>query len=119
MRRSSFHASFLSLAIAATACGGSVSDSGGNGEEDTGTPGEDTGTPGDDTGLPPGDDTGLPPDDTTPPPVDGPGDPHGVPSDTYPAFAPDLPLLQYGGGTLLKNPVIVTITYDADPSRAE
>lgn len=120
MRRSSFRALLLSSVLAPVSCGGSVGASGDNGGDPDTDPGsdavvDDTGTPGDDTGAP-GDDTGSGTDTA---PGDGAPDPHGAPSDTYPAFPPDLPTLAYGGGTLLKSPVIVTITYDTDPSRAQ
>ena len=119
MRRSSFRVSLMFVAITSTACGGSVTDSGNGGEDtdpSTDAAVDDTGAPGDDTSTP-GDDTGSATD--TAKPTDAPDDPHGKPSDTYPAFPPDLPVLQYGGGPLLKAPVIVTITYDTDPKRAE
>ncbi len=42
----------------------------------------------------------------------------GMPSTTYPAFAPDLPQLQKHGGSVLTAPVIVPITWDTDPDQA-
>jgi hypothetical protein len=110
-RRSSFPVLLLSTVLASTACGGSVNDPGTGGDQDTSPIDEDTGTPGADTAVP-GDDTAVPGEDTAP--ADGAPDPHGKPSDTYPAFPPDLPTLQYGGGTLLKSPVIVSITFNSD-----
>ena len=43
------------------------------------------------------------------PPID-----HGTPSTTYPAYAPDLPMLQNNGGAVLKTPVVVTITWPGE-----
>jgi hypothetical protein len=100
---------FLALAaVAAASCGGSVA------SQPVVDP--DTGAS-DDTG----DDTAPPPDDTLPPPDDVPVDAppavdHGAPSDIYPAFPLDVPQLQYQGGSLLKSPVVVTVTWASDPN---
>jgi hypothetical protein len=45
------------------------------------------------------------------PPVD-----HGMPSTTYPAFTPDVGQIVYQGGSVLKHPVIVPITWNTDTS---
>ncbi len=42
---------------------------------------------------------------------------YGGPSTTYPAFKPWMGQLSNLGGPILKNPVIVTITWDGDPNR--
>lgn len=39
---------------------------------------------------------------------------HGTPSTTYPAFAPAMGQLRSNGGTVLTNPVIVTVTWPSD-----
>jgi hypothetical protein len=117
IRRSSFQTLLLSIAFASVACGGSSSSPGNVEEEDT-DPGhvdEDTGIPGEDTD-PPIEDTEIEPTDTAPGDT---ADPHGKPSDVFPAFPVDLPVLQYGGGALLKKPVIVTITNNADPKQKQ
>ncbi|MEO7095840.1 MAG: hypothetical protein ABI175_21450 [Polyangiales bacterium] len=44
-----------------------------------------------------------------PPEVD-----RGTPSDVYPAYKPDLPVLQSNGGYVMVNPKIVTVTWPAD-----
>ena len=41
---------------------------------------------------------------------------HGAPSDTYPAFPPDMPQLQNNGGAVLAHPVIVTVTWPNEPN---
>jgi len=46
------------------------------------------------------------------PPVD-----HGAPSTTYPAFKPDVGQIVFQGGTILKQPVIVPVTWNTDPSQ--
>lgn len=48
-----------------------------------------------------------------PPPVD-----NGAPSSTYPAFTPDFGQVQDQGGLIMKNPVIVAVTWNDDPSQA-
>src|SRR4051812_35730517 len=95
-----------SLVVATTligalgACGGSAStDNGGAPPSPPATQG------GDDAGPPVDTADAAPP----PPPVD-----HGSPSDTYPAFKPDVPQLRDNGGGVLKNPKIVTITWPGD-----
>jgi hypothetical protein len=47
----------------------------------------------------------------------GPGD-HGAPSSTYPAFTPDFARIQDQGGYVMKSPVVVAITWAADPSQS-
>ena len=118
MHRFSFCPALLALlTIDLTACGGSVSDSGGEPQDTTPAieDGAETARIDEDT-SPPGD-TAVAPDTT--PATDGPVDPHGAPSGIYPAFSPDLPILQNGGGALLKAPVFVTITYNSDPKQKE
>jgi hypothetical protein len=44
---------------------------------------------------------------------------HGAPSTTYPAFAPAMGQLRNHGGGVLKNPVIVTVTWDSDDKASE
>jgi hypothetical protein len=46
------------------------------------------------------------------PPVD-----HGAPSTNYPAFKPDVGQVVYQGGTVLKQPVIVPVTWNTDPNQ--
>jgi hypothetical protein len=43
---------------------------------------------------------------------------HGMPSNTYPAFKPDFGQLVDNGGYVMKQPVIVPITWDTDPAQA-
>jgi hypothetical protein len=100
-------ASFLTgivISSSLAACGGSTNGAGPT--PDAGTTDTDAGTPGDDGGS--GDDGGMP---EAAPPVD-----HGMPSTTYPAFKPDMPQLQKGGGTIYSAPVIVTVTWETDPN---
>ncbi len=94
-------------------CGGSVSgdNTGATGDE-TGVPSDDTGTPTADTGTTPTDDTTAPAEDTAAPADTG------GPSETYPAFKPDQPMLQNNGGNVLTAPVIVTITFPGDTNAA-
>jgi len=80
-------------------CGGST-DSPAPG--DSQTPPAATDTPPAATGNPPA---------TNPPPPD-----HGAPSTTYPAFKPEVGQLISNGGTVLKNPVIVTVTWPGESS---
>jgi hypothetical protein len=47
-----------------------------------------------------------PPADPPAPPLD-----HGAPSETYPAFTPEIGQLVNNGGKILKNPTIVTVTW--------
>lgn len=86
------------LTLSLAACGGSVEPTS-PGEADAGadTTPADTGTVATDTGTP----------DTAP--ID-----HGAPSETYPAFTPDLPMLVNKGGAVLTAPVVVTVTYPGD-----
>ena len=42
----------------------------------------------------------------------------GMPSGTYPAFAPDFGQIVNNNGYVMKNPIIVPITWNADPSQA-
>jgi hypothetical protein len=51
---------------------------------------------------------------TTPPPSTG--SDSGAPGETYPAFTPAMPQLVNGGGAVLKNPLIVTITWPSEPN---
>ncbi len=47
------------------------------------------------------------------------GPDHGMPSSTYPAFTPGgMPKLVNNGGHVMKNPIIVPITWNSDPSQA-
>ncbi len=39
---------------------------------------------------------------------------HGAPSTTYPAFPPDQPTMQFGGGRVLTSAELVTVTYPGD-----
>ena len=58
----------------------------------------------------------------TAPPVPEPAAPvrdHGAVSTKYPAFAPAMGQLADNGGAVLKNPVIVTVTWAGDPKVAE
>ena len=52
----------------------------------------------------------------TPPP---PALDHGAPSQTYPAFTPMMGQLKNNGGSVLKNPVVVTVTWAGDDKVAE
>ncbi len=47
----------------------------------------------------------------------GPPPDPGAPSDTYPAFPPDVGQILNNGGLVLKSPVIVAITWNGDPSQ--
>lgn len=87
-------------------CGGSAVDA--EAPEETPAPEQDAGG---DHEEPPTGDAGKP---DAEPAAD-----HGAPSDTYPAFKPDMPKLQYNGGALLRNPVVVTVTFPGDPHAAE
>jgi len=96
----------LTTVLSFTACGGSSSNDA--------APRQDAGS-GDDAGDDAaGDDAAG--DDASPDaaPLD-----HGHPSTTYPAFKPDMPELQNNGGTVLSNPVFVTVTWDTDPLQAQ
>lgn len=68
-----------------------------------------TTTPPSDNNQPPATDTSA----TEPPPPD-----HGAPSNKFPAFTPDVGLLVNNGGDVLESPVIVTVTWNADPNQA-
>lgn len=95
----------LATAGGFVACGGSVNGGGNNGATpDAGDTNADGGTV-----TPPTDDAGTP--DTGP--VD-----HGKPSATYPAFKVDGATLVNNGGDVLKNPVIVTVTWPGDTDAA-
>ena len=48
----------------------------------------------------------APPAEPVAPPLD-----HGAPSDTYPAFTPAMGQLKHSGGSVLTNPIIVTVTW--------
>lgn len=43
---------------------------------------------------------------------------HGAPSTTYPAFTPDVGQIVDNGGPIVASPVIVTVTWNADPNAA-
>ncbi len=43
---------------------------------------------------------------------------HGSPSTTYPAFVPSFGQITTNGGYVMKNPIIVPITWNSDPSQA-
>jgi hypothetical protein len=43
--------------------------------------------------------------------------PYGQPSTTYPAFMPWMGQLTKNGGPMLTSPIVVTVTWDGDPSR--
>jgi hypothetical protein len=43
---------------------------------------------------------------------------HGMPSETYPAFKPDVGQLVDNGGYVMKQPVIVPITWNSDPAQS-
>jgi len=93
---SRFLVSFVFVSLAA--CGGRV-----NAEPPVET---DTGAPPDTAPI----EDAIPPEpDAAPPPLD-----HGKPSDTYPAFTPDLAQLVDKGGGPLTNPIVVTVTYPGD-----
>jgi len=83
-------------------CGGSTS-SDGNGQGQTGG------------------DTSAPPAPTTPGDTGSGAQPrpdHGQPSDTYPAFAPEVGQLVDNGGDILAAPEITTITWAGEPNAA-
>jgi hypothetical protein len=84
-------------------CGGSTS-------HDS-SPTTDSGSPTPDSGSPVVD-AGIEAEPEAAPPVD-----HGAPSTTYPAFKPDVGQVVYQGGTILKQPVIVPVTWNTDPSQ--
>lgn len=56
------------------------------------------------------------PTPAAPPAAEPPAPPldHGAPSGTYPAFTPAMGQLKHNGGSVLKNPVIVTVTWAGD-----
>lgn len=118
MRRRSFFSTFSGgltslAAMAALGCGGSVASG-----DTTDTNPIVTSDGGDESIVQT--DSGLPPDDTAP--VDtgfDDGIDHGAPSSVYPAFPPDLPQLVDNGGSTLRNPVIVTVTFTGDPESAK
>ena len=63
----------------------------------------------------------VPADPTTPPPVKEadpvtPAPDHGSVSTSYPAFKPSVPQIIRKPGRILKNPVIVTVTWNDDPN---
>jgi hypothetical protein len=67
--------------------------------------------------TPAGDTQPAPEDPAAATPAEPPLD-HGAPSATYPAFKPDMGQLANGGGPVLKNPVVVTITWPNEPNVA-
>ena len=91
------------MSAALFACGG--------GSGPTGAPAGNNDT-GDDGGASTPIEAGEPEAEAAPP-VD-----HGAPSTTYPAFTPAFGQLQNNGGYIMKNPVIVPVTWDSDPSQA-
>lgn len=97
--------------LGAAACGGSTGTSpSGETTNDSGAAAE-TGAPHEDAGAPAKEAGSVA--DAAPDTGD-----HGQPSSTYPAFKPDLPTLQNNGGPIMKNPVVVAITWSSDPSEA-
>ena len=92
------------MSAALFACGG--------GSGPTGAPAGNNDT-GDDGGASTPIEAGEPEAEAAPP-VD-----HGAPSTTYPAFTPAFGQLQNNGGYIMKNPVIVPVTWDSDPSQAK
>jgi hypothetical protein len=102
--------------LAAAACGGGTGTSP-NGEstpQNDGGIASETGTP------PPHMDAGGGSTDGGGPSSDAQADAgdHGQPSSNYPAFKPDFPTLQNNGGPVMKNPVVVAVTWHSDPSEA-
>jgi hypothetical protein len=67
---------------------------------------------------PPGDQDAGPTDQDAGPPAPPPPD-HGAPSDTYPAFKPDVGQIVDNGGGVLKSPKIVTVTWPNDTDAPE
>ena len=108
----------LSLAAAWVGCGGSTTqaNSGGHGEDAGVTTGEDSGA------------ITIPVDSGTPTmAIDsgativkdaGPDANNGAPSSTYPAFPVDVAQVANQGGSVLKAPVVVTVTWSSDPDAA-
>lgn len=105
MRSTSLGLVALLLSCSAVACGGSTSSSQG--------PSPDTTQTTADAG---GDDTGMPSDDSGPTADTAPVVDHGAPSDTYPAFTPEMGQLVDNGGGVLTAPQIVTITWPGEPN---
>jgi len=99
--------------LAAAACGGGTgtSPSGESTPHDDGGTASDAGAPQPEAGST--NDGGSPKGEAG---ADA-GD-HGQPSSNYPAFTPDFPTLQNNGGPVMKNPVVVAITWASDPSEA-
>ena len=105
--------SFLVVAAvcgALAACGGAVSTNPQNqGQPDAGDDGPST-TPAD---------AGMPmPEASASDASDAGNVDHGMPSSTYPAFKPDMGQIVDNGGLVLSNPVVVSITWDSDPSQS-
>ena len=102
---------FVVGAILTAACGGgtNTSPSGESTPQNDGGTATETGAPQKDAGAP--SEAGA---------VDAQPDTgnHGQPSSNYPAFTPDFPTLQNNGGPIMKNPVVVAITWNSDPSEA-
>jgi len=92
---------------AVAACGGSVSNGSSSNNQDAAA--DDGGTTGAETGS--ADAAG---DADAGPPVD-----HGDASDVYPAFMPAFGQIADQGGYVMKNPIIVPITWDSDPAQAQ
>ncbi len=102
---------FVVGAILAAACGGGTNTSP-SGES---TPQNDGGTE-KETGAPQPEAGGVTDGGSSDAQADA-GD-HGQPSSNYPAFKPDFAVLQNNGGPIMKNPVVVAITWSSDPSEA-
>jgi hypothetical protein len=69
---------------------------------------------------PAGNDAGTA-DDSAPPPADidaAPPPDYGKPSTTFPAFPPHFGQLANAGGYVMKNPIVVAVTWDTDTSQA-
>ncbi|MEO7095841.1 MAG: hypothetical protein ABI175_21455 [Polyangiales bacterium] len=92
-------ASTIALSLSPAACGGGEEAAPGDGTSDAAVDTFETGTP------IPRRDVGV----DTGPEVD-----RGTPSDVYPAFPTATGLLHFGGGYVMKSPVINTVTYAGD-----
>jgi hypothetical protein len=97
--------------VLAAACGGGTgtSPSGESTPHDDGGTGSETGAPQQEAGSTDGGSSSDAQADA--------GD-HGQPSSNYPAFKPEFPTLTNNGGPVMKNPVVVAITWSSDPSEA-
>lgn len=101
-------------ALLAAACGSS------NGTSPSGesTPQNDGGSTTNDAGTNPRPEAGPVADAAAPSDAQPDADSHGQPSSTYPAFKPDFAQLQDNGGPIMNSPVVVAITWSADPSES-